>query len=206
MNNLNKLRVQNKIVDVNDRAGNSFIKNMQGTTKMIYDTLEVVPGQNTYNFFVDTNTRNFPFTNVKSDSLPVAESIAAQRYYLSVVTITTIVGENPRINLLSLSEALTAIPGLSALALSELALQTANDLVMKPILTANALSPFNINAQNNNCNVFEFLTDIILLPQQTFSFPLRTLPLVGASGDTTKTYLRLVIEGVGSQYSGKMNF
>ena len=39
--NLSKVNVQSKIVDVNDRLGNNFLKRMQGTTKMIYDTLEI---------------------------------------------------------------------------------------------------------------------------------------------------------------------
>ena len=52
--NLSKVNVQSKIVDVNDRLGNNFLKRMQGTTKMIYDTLEI-DGSKEYVFFRDTN-------------------------------------------------------------------------------------------------------------------------------------------------------
>lgn len=93
---LQKLRPQNKMVNVNDRLGNDFLKNQQGTTKMVYDTLEIT-GQNKYNFFQDSNTRSFPMTNVKNDSLPVAESLAVQRISLSILTIVPLelaVGED----------------------------------------------------------------------------------------------------------------
>ena len=82
--NLQKLRPQNKIVDVNNSLGNKFVRKMQGTTKIVYDTLPI-DGSGEYVFFRDTNSRTFPFTNVKSDSLPVAESLSVQR--ISLVTL-----------------------------------------------------------------------------------------------------------------------
>jgi hypothetical protein len=204
--NLQKLRPQDKMVDVNRALGNDFIQKMQGTTKTIYDTLPVVAGQNQYNFFKDTNNRVFPFCNVQNSALPVAESLAVQRFYLSVLIITPgEEGEADNYELKPLDSAITA-PGLSPLGIAEMQFTLANDVVMKPIQIANTLPQYNKTSFNNESNVFEFNTNLIIPPQLNFEFNLRTLPLVPASGEGVQTFLRLVIEGVGSQFNGKVNF
>jgi hypothetical protein len=196
--NLQKLRPQDKMVDVNNRLGNNFLAQMQGTTKTIYDTLPVVAGQNQYNFFRDTNSRVFPFCNVQNSALPVAESLAVQRYYFMILTEA-----EGQYTYYSLEAGITALPVLSPLAISEMSFTVANDVVMKPIQVANSLPQFNKNAQNNESNVFEFNTNLIIPPQLNFEFNLRTLPI---DPGTTNTFIRLVIEGVGAQFNGKTNF
>jgi hypothetical protein len=115
---------------------------MQGTTKMVYDTLEVSPGQNVYQFFKDTNARTFPFCNVKNDSLPVAESLSVQRISLSVLeeTVDLVTGITYKVS---------PIVGLiSNLEVSDLSLKIANDVVMKPITVQHFLPTYNKNATN----------------------------------------------------------
>jgi hypothetical protein len=197
--NLQKLRAQEKITSVNNRLGNNFIKEMQGTTKMVYDTLPVVAGQNTYSFFRDSNQRGFPLCNVQNDSLQVAESLSCQRISLSIVETD----DEGVITVYSLSDALTAFPGLAGLYLAQLQLMIANDVTMKPIPVQHFLPAFNKTATNNEMNVFEFNTDQIIPPQLQFEFTLRTPTLAPGSNNFQ---LRLIVEGVGSQFNGKTNF
>jgi hypothetical protein len=196
--NLQKLRPQQKLVDVNNRLGNNFLKTMQGTTKMVYDTLEVSPGQNVYQFFKDTNARTFPFCNVKNDSLPVAESLSVQRISLSVLeeTVDLVTGITYKVS---------PIVGLiSNLEVSDLSLKIANDVVMKPITVQHFLAAYNKNATNEELEIFEMNTDMVIPPQLDFSFDLRVFNLINTGEN--KVYLRLIVEGVGAQFNGKTNF
>lgn len=195
--NLQKLRPQQKLVDVNNRLGNDFLKTMQGTTKMVYDTLEILPGQNVYQFFKDTNTRTFPFCNVKNDSLPVAESLSVQRISLSVIT-----ERNTPDGILFGIQPLSGV--VQNLEISDLSLKIANDVVMKPIAIQHFLPAYNKNATNEFSEIFEMNTDMVIPPQLDFSFELRVFNLV--TDTTVKTYLRLIVEGVGAQFNGKTNF
>lgn len=196
--NLQKLRPQEKLVNVNNRLGNDFLRTMQGTTKMVYDTLEVLPGQNVYQFFKDTNTRTFPFCNVKNDSLPVAESLSVQRISLSVLVETT-TGSGTKYDI----EPIEGI--VSNLELSDLSLKIANDVVMKPIAVQHFLPEYNKSATNDNLEIFEMNTDMIIPPQLDFSFELRVFNLINTSSGSN-VFLRLIVEGVGAQFNGKTNF
>lgn len=195
--NLQKLRPQEKLVNVNNRLGNDFLRSMQGTTKMVYDTLEVLPGQNVYQFFKDTNTRTFPFCNVKNDSLPVAESLSVQRLSLSVLIETLEIG-GPKYTINPIQGVVTNLE------LSDLSLKIANDVVMKPIAIQHFLPEYNKNATNEKLEIFEMNTDMVIPPQLDFSFELRVFNLI--IEPQTKVYLRLIVEGVGAQFNGKTNF
>jgi|TARA_R110000751_G_scaffold179182_1_gene285278 hypothetical protein len=197
--NLQKLRPQNKIVDVNNSLGNKFVRKMQGTTKIVYDTLPI-DGSGEYVFFRDTNSRTFPFTNVKSDSLPVAESLSVQRISLVTFNVdsTGLISSYTTLGNLTTTE----IP----LIFSDLSCNIANDTVMRPIAVQNFIPEYNKTAYNDDTNVFEMNTDLIIPPQLDFSFILRapTHTTTAAAGSTN--YIRLVVEGVGSQFNGKVNF
>lgn len=196
--NLQKLRPQEKLVNVNNRLGNDFLRTMQGTTKMVYDTLEVLPGQNVYQFFKDTNTRTFPFCNVKNDSLPVAESLSVQRISLSVLVET--------ISPAGIKYEIEPIQGtIENLELSDLSLKIANDVVMKPIAIQHFLPEYNKNATNEKLEIFEMNTDMVIPPQLDFAFELRVFNLTNTL-TTSKVFLRLIVEGVGAQFNGKTNF
>jgi len=198
--NLQKQIVQDKIVNVNDRIGNDFIKQMQGTTKMVYDTLPI-DGRNVYEFFKDTNTRSFPDTNVKANGLPVAESLACQRFSFSIIRKDNASG------------AITAIIPLSAATTSELPLnlcdldvKIANDTVMRPITIQHFMPEYNKTAINTDLNTFELNTNLVIPPQLNFEFNLRA-PVHASNAPTGfNDSLRCIVEGVGSQFNGKTNF
>jgi hypothetical protein len=198
---LQKLRAQNKLVDVNQRLGNDFLKRMQGTTKMIWDTLEIT-GQRKYTFFEETQTRSFPFTNVKNDSLPVGESLAVQRISLAVLTVEE-TEDGVFITDIDPIESLnnSTLAGILA---GTLALDIANDVVMKPIAIQHFLPAFNKTSQNDENSIFEFNTDLVIPPQLDFSFELHAANHVPIA--EKRQFIRLIIEGVGSQFNGKTNF
>ena len=198
--NLQKQIVQDKIVNVNDRIGNNFIKNMQGTTKMVYDTLPI-DGRNVYEFFKDTNSRTFPDTNVKNDALNVAESLACQRISFSIVTKIEQTGAISSVVPLSQATG-TELP----LNLCELDIKIANDTVMRPITIQQFMPEFNKTAINVDMNVFELNTNLIIPPQLNFEFNLRAPVHSSAAPVGSVSYLRIIVEGVGSQFNGKTNF
>ena len=63
---------QRKIIGVNKNYGNSGIKRQQGSTVILYDTLDITI-DSTYRFFEGANNRDFPLTNVgaSGNKLPV---------------------------------------------------------------------------------------------------------------------------------------
>lgn len=196
-----RIRPQNKIVGVNDRLGNNFIKSMQGTTKMIYDTLPFVPGQNIYEFFQGTGQRSFPFTNVKGDQLEPGDSLAIQRVNLSVVEINA---EGSVVRIASLEDLGATEQNLK---LSDLEISIANDVVMKPIAIQNFSPSFNKNSNSDVNTNFEMNTNLVIPPQLNFKFSLRCFNLVlTPGGEGNALYLRMIAEGVGSQFNGKTNF
>lgn len=198
--NLQKLRPQDKLVSVNDRLGNNFLKKMQGTTKMVYDSLPI-DGREEYVFFRDTQSRTFPFTNVKNDSLPVAEALTVQRASLCVINVTDATGVINSITPLG-SLTTTEIP----LILGDLSVSIANDVVMKPIAVQHFTPEYNKNAENADSNVFEFNTDLVIPPQLDFKFVLRAPTHTSNAQAGETNYIRIVIEGVGAQFNGKTNF
>lgn len=196
---LQKRRAQEKILDVNSRLGNSFIKKMQGTTKMVYDTLPI-DGRSVYEFFRETRRRGFPFTNVDGDSLKVAETLTIQRASISRVTITTESG------LITAVEPIQSFVGTEApLLLSDLTVQIANDTVMKPITIQHFMPEFNKNAVNEETSTFEFNTDLVIPPQLDFNVNVRAPEHSSSAAPGSEHHIRLVIEGIGSQFSAKGN-
>lgn len=86
---------QQKLVAVNNKFGNTGIKNQQGTSRIIYDSLTT--GTNTtFRFFEDSASRRFPFTNTGSDGnkLGVGDTMVISSvtfYYFDVINATNII-------------------------------------------------------------------------------------------------------------------
>jgi hypothetical protein len=74
---------QQKMVAVNNKFGNSNIKNQQGTTRVIYDSLPL-DGRTTFRFFENANNRTFPLTNIGSEGnrLEVGSTFTIEKAYL----------------------------------------------------------------------------------------------------------------------------
>ena len=184
--NLSIVTPQRKIISVTDRLGNQSIRNQQGTTRVIYDTLPM-DGRTQFRFFEESNNRNFPLTNMGSDGnkLPVGNALAIERMYFSVVTIVAgnVTNVSPLFN--------AAHPNFEV---GELNILIANSQVLKQMAVLSQKPTFNKNAGHNEYNNFEFDTQLVINPLLEFVFDLR----VNTNAAIANTFLRLSVEGVGA--------
>ena len=74
------MKIGQQIVGVNQRLGNTAVPNMQGTTRMIFDTQTIGTSATnfTLNYFQGVSSRTYPFTNLSSNRFEVGESLAIQ--------------------------------------------------------------------------------------------------------------------------------
>jgi hypothetical protein len=78
---------QDKIVAVNNRLGNSNIRNQQGTTRVLFDSIEL-DGRQEFRFFENSGSKQYPFTNVGAEGnrLNVGDTFVVQKIYFGVLT------------------------------------------------------------------------------------------------------------------------
>lgn len=83
------MKVSQQIVGVNQRLGNTAVPNMQGTTRMIFDTADIaaVVTSATSTFFAGVSSRTYPKANVSTNRFEPGESLAIQGF--SVFTYVT---------------------------------------------------------------------------------------------------------------------
>jgi hypothetical protein len=188
---------QRKTVAVNDKFGNTGIKNQQGSTVIKYDTLPL-DGRTEYRFFEGAAQRNFPFSNTGSDGnkLGVGNSMVVERVYLSLVKFDTVV---PGSILTITPIDLTASGNILA---SQMTFAIANTAVIKDIPVLSFLPQFNKMAENAVNTNFEFDTQVVIPPLLEYIASLR-LP-IGVI--TANTFLRLTIEGAGAIISPRATF
>lgn len=186
---------QAKNINVNDKFGNKGIKNQQGSTIVLYDTLEI-DGRNEYRFFEGSSARTFPFTNCSSEGnkLGVGNSMVVERAYFSIVSYV----EGALANVEQLSLAGT-LPGIL---LSEFGFAIANSDVIKKLPILSWLPEFNKNAENELSTSFDFDTQIVIPPLLEFVATLRLPRGVNIDG----SFLRLTIEGSGAIIAPRTTF
>ncbi len=187
---------QRKIIGVNKNYGNSGIKRQQGSTVILYDTLDITI-DSTYRFFEGANNRDFPLTNVgaSGNKLPVGSSMVVERAYLTVFTKDAETG-----TLLKPEPIGVAWDGSQA---SEFGMQIANKEVIKHIPILSWDGDFNKNSTFENYSNFEFDTQVVLMPLLEYICTVRVqtgtvLPENGV--------LRLTLEGTGSIISPSTPF
>jgi len=183
------MRVQNKIGSIAGKMRQSNVINQQGTTRHIWDTLQIVAGTRYYRFFEGVNTRTFPFTNLTDNKLEAGESLACQFIYINVYDVTESTG----------AIAISAPP--VEIYAGALAMELMNTIVMKPIRILSFIAAFN-RMPNSAGNVYKLYTNQVILPLTPFTFPLHI------SKDPTITqghalYVQLTVEGTGSILSPK---
>lgn len=105
-----QLSPQQKAMAVNDALGNSVIGKMQGTTRVLYDTLPL-NGSRIFKFFENCQNRSAPRTNINQNRLDAGETFVFKRISFAVVIFDAV---NPLIvtDVVTLEEA--ALPGLYA--------------------------------------------------------------------------------------------
>jgi hypothetical protein len=76
------MRVSQQIVGVNQRLGNTAVPNMQGTTRVIFDTRSGTGASQTLTYFNGVSSRLFPLSNLNQNKFEVGESLAIQGFTL----------------------------------------------------------------------------------------------------------------------------
>lgn len=189
------MQTAQQIVGVNERLGNMAVPQMQGTTRMIFDTLQGTgtnPGS--YTFFQGVSSRTYPLSNVSQNRFEVGESLAVQ--YISVATYAAASGAA----FPALSTAVTllnAIPNVGVLNLF-----IGNQRVLKNFeILEYSLSVTGQSKQNITNAVVILETPIVIPPQIEFYATLDLNQSVAAGSRVV-----LMLGGMGTLLNPKETF
>jgi hypothetical protein len=150
---------QDKIVGVNNKFGNTNIKNQQGTTRVIFDSLPL-DGTTELRFFENAGSRQYPFTNIGAEGnrLNVGETFVVQKVYFGVITTDADTG--------AFTEFITlGGNGLDTWMNGEWSFLIANSQVIKQLPFLTSFVPgFALTSVNNNDEAFSTFNDIVIPP------------------------------------------
>lgn len=184
---------QGKIIHVANKFGNPAIQKMQGTSRIIYDSLPL-DGRTEYRFFEGAGSRVFPFTNLDSNSgkLNVGESLAIQYAQLIFFVVDAVTGS------VTATQPMNTQPNFE---MGELSFVNGEQQVLKRVALANFSGDFNKDATYAGYNQYRFETYLTI--QSLLEFTAVVRPAVGVTA--ANTFVRLVLEGTGSLFSPKAN-
>ena len=185
---------QGKIISVADSFGNRGIKKQQGSTVIRYDYLPLTEGlvpEQTFKFFLNAATRQFPFTNLIKGQLTVGEAMAIERMYFVIMQV--LVATNEITDQTTLDTF-----GLPAAYNGEFLIQIENNVVVKPTPMTSLKAPFNRNAFFADYNVFHFDTNVVINPLLQFEVDLHTPIMTVPTSETLSFFIGCVLEGAGS--------
>lgn len=177
---------QDKIVAVNNRFGNTNIKGQQGTTRVLFDSLEL-NGANELRFFENASSRQYPFTNIGAEGnrLNVGETFVVQKVYFGLITTDADTGAFVDFKPLSGN-----LPG--ALYLGEWSFLIANSQVIKQLPFSTCFKPDDAStAVNASDEAFNTFNDIVIPPLLEFVLTYR----VNKYTAVANTRLACFIEG-----------
>lgn len=194
---------QGKLIEIANKFGNKGLKKMQGSTIIIYDSLQLTEGLNangfTFNFFKGVANRDFPFTNLQENKFQVGEGLALQRMYFAI--LTTLVATGEVTNVQTFAEFTTF-----GLYKSDVEIRQVNNVILKSIPLTSMKSTFNKSAMFDGYDVFEFETDVTFQPllqfQLTFQAPAITIP----TSATSDFRIMCAWEGPGAIMNPRSNF
>lgn len=127
---------QDKLIHVGQKFGDATLKQMQGTTVDIYDSLPL-DGRTNYQFFKGANARIFPYTNMGANggTLGAGEGLIAKTVQFFFATIT--------------GTAVTAVSLLSTqtnFVMGEYNVKIGNTDVLKQNKVISTIAPYNYSA------------------------------------------------------------
>jgi len=158
---------QQKMVAVNNRFGNVNIASQQGTTRVLFDSIDL-NGQTELRFFENAGSKVYPFTNIGAEGnrLNVGDTFVVQKIYFGVADI------NPDTKAITgFSQGLGSISNLFK---GELNFQIANSLVIKQLpIVSFAYAFANPTAVNADDVAFETFTDIVIPPLLEYVLSIR---------------------------------
>jgi len=152
---------QQKIVNVNNKFGNTNISGQQGTTRVLFDSLPL-DGSTELRFFENAGSRQYPFTNIGSEGnrLNVGETFVVQKVYFGLIDTDADTGAFTNFNTLTTPQDWW---------FGEWSFLIANSQVIKQLPFITCFDPTNaITAVNENDQAFSTFTDIVIPPLLEF--------------------------------------
>ena len=187
---------QQKLVAINNKFGNSGIKDQQGTTRLIYDTLPLgAAGAKTLRFFEDSASRQFPFANTGSDGnkLGVGNTMVISSISFQILTYDAV---NARFDAIAIP---TTVPAVQAGLIN---FEIANNRVIKNLSLYELTNAFDKNIGATNDSTIELETDIVIPPLLSFVCQVQIPYFTPAAN----TYLRCIINGAGGIIAPRTTF
>jgi hypothetical protein len=192
-----------KLQRVAGRNQERSVRNQQGTTRNIYDTIEMT-GQTTFVFFQTANARSFPLTNLNQNQFPDNVSMMVQRVYLSIYstnaalpggTISSITPVKQLFPQFNAAELTMTIAGQQVIDRFSM-LSTQADFNKSAKFGAIAQGPLATDINRIEHAVYSFDIDVAILPNRTFQATIQVPNYAAPSAGTR--YLRLTMEGIGT--------
>jgi len=183
------LNTAQKLMGVNELAGNYDIIDQQVTSRMFYDTLPL-DGRTFFNFFENVQTRTFPRTNLNQNKLQEGETMSLQRIYFCAASFDAVTGDLEAIDTLNTAGAAFAYGG-------EFTVNYDTKTVVKPYSLSSLAASFNKFSNWDGNEVITFDNNLILPKNQQFFCNLRT-PAYVAIDDVE---MRCVWEGFGTLFN-----
>jgi hypothetical protein len=182
---ISQITPQNKMVAVNNKFGNTNIASQQGTTRVLFDSIEFL-GQQEFRFFENAGSKQYPFTNIGAEGnrLNVGETFVIEKIYFGILETDADTGEVVDFG---------SLPGFAPFELKgEFNFQIANNQVIKQLPLDMFLDPgLNSTAVNNNDTAFDTFTDIVIPPLLEYILSVR----LAYSTAQSNRYLVCFIEG-----------
>ena len=168
---ISNITPQNKIVGVNNKFGNTNIKNQQGTTRVIFDSL-LLDGSTELRFFENAGSRQYPFTNIGAEGnrLNVGETFVVQKVYFGIIIIDPDTGAFVEFSTLGNAGPFDFMNG-------EWSFLIANSQVIKQLPFASCFNlADNVTSVNGNDEAFSTFTDIVIPPLLEYVLTYRVNP------------------------------
>lgn len=155
------------MVAVNNKFGNTNIKGQQGTTRVLFDSIEL-NGSTELRFFENAGSKQYPFTNIGAEGnrLSVGDTFVVQKIYMGIIATDADTGV--------VTNFVTGIPFGLGINIGELNFQIANSQVIKQLpLSAFYLSELNPTAVNEKDVALDCFTDIVIPPLLEYVLTIR---------------------------------
>jgi len=190
---------QQKLVAINNKFGNTGIKDQQGTTRLIYDTLPCVAGPATYRFFEDSASRQFPFCNTGSDGnkLGVGDTMAIESISFEYLVYDPATGR-----FTALQQFTVSVPGAQS---SIFSFEIANNRVIKNLALTEADANYNDSTNNIDNSTLYLETQLVIPPLLNYVLELRTANIFGGN-PPANSYFRVVLNGAGGIIAPRTTF
>lgn len=187
----------NKFLAAN-RALGANMDQMQGTTRIVYDTQDMT-GVSSYSFFSNlgakqTNIANAPATNLTDNRFDPGEGMVVKELFVYNLETTAA-------NICPIANRFISLATVDIL--------IGNNRVVKslPLFTGSGFTIINnLNpTNNNNYSAVRLLTNIVIPPQIQF-FVNITLPAAPSAAATKDAILRVALKGYGKLFNPRNNY